>query len=368
MLVGGGHAHLAVLALLARFTPRDFEVVLVSPGRWQYYSGMIPGWIAGYYRLDECRIDLQALAASAYIKFIQVKVVDMNTDQCRVCLSGGEQLHYDSLSLDVGSETDRSCLAELDDRLLPVKPLQGFQSAWQTALAAAKKNSRYHLIVVGGGAAGVELAMAARNALRRVCAASRVTLVAGDTGVLPNQGNAVRRRVISALRRLEVSVFDQFGAGAKDGVLLDDGRLIVADHVIASTGAVAPDWLAHTGLSLDSHGYVAIDACHQSISHKNVFAAGDVCSRNVTSLAKSGVHAVHAGPVLAHNLLAFMQGTPLKTYRPRRRSLYLLSNGDGRAVASWGTLSAEGAWVWRWKDRIDRKFVKRFSASTASAC
>ncbi len=367
LLVGGGHAHLAVLELLGRSRRKDLEVVLISPSNWQYYSGMLPGWIAGLYRLEECRIGLPALAFRARVRFIQDTVVAVDADQRRVCLSGGETLPYDTLSLDVGSETDCSCLAALGDRLIAIKPLHEFQSTWKKVLEAAQKRPRYHLIVVGGGAAGAELVMAARIALQRVSQASQVTLIAGDAGVLPDHGSTVQRRVKSALQRLQVKVLDQFAAGVEDGVLLGDGQHLKADRVIAATGALAPGWLARSGLSLDSQGYVAIDACHQSSSHKNVFAAGDVCSRGAVRQLRSGVHAVHAGPILAHNLLAAMEGLPLRPYIPRRRSLYLLASGDGRAVASWGSLSAEGAWVWRWKDKIDRDFIRRFSPSVTKA-
>jgi NADH dehydrogenase FAD-containing subunit len=59
---------------------------------------MIPGWIVGYYQLDKCCIDLQALAAMAHIKFVQDKVVDLDADRCRVCLSGGEQIKRNTVS------------------------------------------------------------------------------------------------------------------------------------------------------------------------------------------------------------------------------------------------------------------------------
>lgn len=361
LLVGGGHAHLAVLELLARTRPKDLEVVLISPGAWQYYSGMIPGWMAGLYRLDECRIGLPALASRARVHLVQDTVVGMDADQRQVRLSGGDTWRYDTLSLDVGSETDCGWLAELGDRLSAVKPLHEFQSKWKSVLKAAQGSANYHLIVVGGGAAGVELAMAARVALRRACAASQITLVAGDAGVLADHGKSVQRRVKSALQRLRVKVFDRFAAGMEGGVLLGDGHHLQADHVIAATGALAPGWLAQSRLSVDSRGYVTINGCHQSRSHKNVFAAGDICSRTDVRLVRAGVHAVHAGPILARNLLAAMENLPLKPYIPRRRSLYLIASGDRRAVASWGPLSAEGAWVWRWKDRIDRNFVRGFS-------
>lgn len=101
------------------------------------------------------------------------------------------------------------------------------------------------------------------------------------------------------------------------------------------------------------------------MSHPQVFAAGDTCARQDVRVARSGVHAVHAGPVLTHNLLSTIAGEPLRSYPPRPRSLYLLATGPRRAIASWGPWSAEGRWAWRWKDRIDRAFIRRFNAGAA---
>ena len=64
LLVGGGHAQLAVLQALARQRPRAVEAVLLTPSPWQWYSGMLPGWMAGHYRAEDCRIDLHPLAAA----------------------------------------------------------------------------------------------------------------------------------------------------------------------------------------------------------------------------------------------------------------------------------------------------------------
>jgi len=137
--------------------------------------------------------------------------------------------------------------------------------------------------------------------------------------------------------------------------------LLPADCVVAATGARAPRALGLDGLARDASGFIAVDACYRSTSHGNVFAAGDVSARQDIQLARSGVHAVHAGPVLAANLLAALQGGRLQSYRPRRRSLYLLACGPRFAVASWGRWSAQGKWVWYWKDWIDRRFVRRFA-------
>ena len=103
------------------------------------------------------------------------------------------------------------------------------------------------------------------------------------------------------------------------------------------------------------------------MSHPEVFAAGDVATRQDAPHPKSGVYAVRAGPPLAANLRALCAGAALQPYTPQKRTLYLLSLGEKRAIASWGRWSAEGRWVWRWKDHIDRGFIAPLRGSDGDA-
>ena len=65
--------------------------------------------------------------------------------------------------------------------------------------------------------------------------------------------------------------------------------------------------------------------------------------------------------VVAANLRKLIIGSAkLACYRPRRRTLYLLSTGDRRAILSWGGLALEGRWVWWLKDWIDRRWIEKF--------
>jgi len=361
VLVGGGHAQLSVLSGLARGRLSGVEVTLVTPSPYQYYSGMLPGWMVGKYEETECRIDLRPLAHSAGVRLVFDRVAGMDAQRRCIALADGRHLDYDLLALDVGSEIDVNWLCECGERLFPVKPLEAFYSAWPTLVAKAMREPSFRIGVVGGGAAGVELALAARNRLGRESVSRQVILMTGERGILADHGSTVRRRVLRHLAAVGIAVLPHRAAGHSEGVVLDDGRLITLDAVIAANGASAPCWLQCAGIMLDERGFVAVDTTQRSLSHSNVFAAGDVCARIDKPIARSGVHAVHAGPVLAQNLIATLMGAALKPYLPRQRSLYLLALGNGRAVMSWGRISAEGAWVWRWKDHIDRRFIQRYN-------
>jgi pyridine nucleotide-disulfide oxidoreductase family protein len=361
VLVGGGHAHLSVLEALARGRPRGVETVLVTPSRFQIYSGMLPGWMAGHYDQSQCRIDLHPLARAARMDMVTGRISSVDAGARCIRLPDGRQIEYDLLSLDTGSETDLSSLERMGEILLPVKPLDGFFEAWPRVIAAARGRTDYRLVIVGGGAAGVELALAARFAFNRSGGSGQVDLVASAAGLLAGHARSVKRRVERYLAAANVDVHAFEGSGTQAGVMLSTGTLLRSDCVIAATGARAPRWLGRSGLELDANGYVAVDEFYRSLSHNDVFAAGDVSARQDVAVARSGVHAVHAGPVLAANLLAALQGRRMRTYRPRRHSLYLLACGPRYAIASWGRWSAEGSWVWHWKDRIDRGFVRRFA-------
>ena len=129
-----------------------------------------------------------------------------------------------------------------------------------------------------------------------------------------------------------------------------------------SPARTAPRWLAGSGLALDSEGYVRTGPTLQSVSHPEVFAVGDVATRDDAPHARSGVYAVRAGPPLALNLRRCAGGAALQPYRPQRRALTLIACGEGSAIASWGAWSAQGRWVGGWKDRIDRGFINRHTA------
>lgn len=368
VLLGAGHAHVQVLHSLAKDRPADLAVTLVSPHARQLYSGMVPGFVAGHYTLDECMIPLAGLLARCGVRHMQGSAAKLDADARTVTVSSGETVRYDWLSLNTGPVMDREKIeAQMPgarEHALFVRPIDVFGQLWpRVAEMASQKN--LHLAVVGAGAAGLELAMAAAHALGGPSSAPgcRVTLISGAQAPGASYPAGVQRRIARALQRLRIEVLRESCVGLDaDGIMLGNGLRLACDAPLLALGAQAPEWLAGSGLALDEAGFVAVNAFQQSTSHPAVFAAGDVASRADASHARSGVYAVRAGPPLLANLRAAWQDQPLKPYAPQKRTLSLLSCGSRHAIAVWGGLSVEGHWVWRWKDRIDRRFVAAYAA------
>lgn len=361
VLAGGGHAHLHVLKALAAGGWPGVEVILISPYSRQIYSGMVPGWMAGHYHLEQCAAPLLPLVRAAKVRFIQDAVTGVSAGQRIVHTARSGDIAYDILSLDAGAGVDVSFLAASQAALLPIRPLENFVLAWEEQLQGFEQQGRASLAVVGGGAAGVELALAARYRLVALLgeAQVKVKLIAGHELMAGHAANVVGRTE-KVLARQGVEVIYDYAAGAPGGLQLADGRPIECDCIIAATGVRPAVWLTETGLALCDRGFVAVGDGQQSTSHREVFAAGDISTRLDAPHARSGVYAVRAGPVLSRNLYLALTGQPPASYQPQKRSLYLLATGPQRAIMSWGGFVAEGAWAWRWKDSIDRRFMRQY--------
>lgn len=356
LLVGGGHSHLAVLKSFGDAPVPGASLALLSPHRHALYSGMVPGLIAGHYGLDDCRIDLAPLAGRAGARFLQDSAIGVDPVRREVVTAKGERLHYDILSLDVGSSV--ATPGRVSKQALAVRPIESFLAAWERLRERASRNEIRRVAVVGGGAAGVEVLLAMRH---RLGTAADFALFS-DSPILPGHDEDVRRRVARVLeaRNVAIRVGQKVIAVRENELELEGGERIEAQASVWATGARAPSWISQSGLANAGAGFVAVSGTLQSTSHPDVFAAGDIASAGGAPLPKSGVFAVRQGPVLARNLRRALAGETLGAFKSPERSLALLSCGSRYAVASWGRLAFEGTWVWWWKDWIDRRFVGQY--------
>lgn len=369
VLLGGGHAHVQVLHALAREPMAGADVLLITPFARQMYSGMVPGLVAGHYTADQCAIPLTPLAAAAGVPMVEGMAVALDTAARVVHLADGRTAEYDVLSLDTGASMDRDRIRGARDNAMFVRPIEHFVRLLDGLVELARQRV-VDVVVVGGGAAGVELALALQHRLAGADRGEervRVALVTGGPAPLQDYPPAVMRHAAAVLAARRVTVFRDTCAELQPGVLvLGSGARLACDAPVLATGAEPPPWLAGSGLQLDVRGFVCTGPTLQSCSHPEVFAAGDVASRVDAPHPRSGVYAVRAGPPLLLNLRRHVAGGVLQPYQPQRKTLNLISCGERRAIMSWGDWVAQGRWAWWWKNHIDRQFVARYTCAKAA--
>ena len=370
VLLGGGHSHVFVLKMFGMSPVPGVRLTLVAKELAVPYSGMLPGFVAGHYSLDDCQIDLVRLARFAGARLIHGSANGIDRIQKRVAIENRPSIRYDLLSIDVGITPLINDIEGAAQHAISVKPVSIFAPKWQAleARAMASDGPR-RIVVVGGGAAGVELILASRHRFRALAAAAGISadafsfsLIAGGT-LLPSHNACARSLARKALTNANVDIIENDLAArvSPDAITLASGRSVAADSVLISTKAGAPAWFAATDLPTDASGFLAVRPTLQLIDDDNVFAVGDCASIVEHPRAKSGVFAVRQGPRVAANLRSRAMGDAATPFTPQKHFLTLLSLGDKRAIAARWSAAAEGKWAWLWKDWIDRAFMDRFN-------
>lgn len=361
LLLGGGHAHAALLRKLIAAPLAGARITLVTPKPYQTYSGMLPGLVAGHYRPEEIRIDLAALARRAGVELVLENAVALDAVRRRVTLGDGRELGYDLASLNLGSLPSWFGVPGASEFAIPVKPFETFLAGWD-ALRADAAERLLRIGVVGAGAGGVELALAMRFALAAGGTPAEIVLFSDRAVALPEHAPAAQQRIarLLSMERVEVCV-DTRVVRVEAGAVIDaNGKREACDAILWVGGAAPQPWLRDSGLALARDGFVLVDSTLRSVSHPEVFAAGDSATLDGAAHPKSGVYAIRHAPVLEHNLRVALSGGTFKSYVPQKKALALISIGRKYCLATRADWVLEGEWLWRVKNWIDRRWIRRF--------
>jgi len=365
LLAGGGHAHVSVIRRFAMRPVPGVHLTLLSRDLHTPYSGMLPGLVAGHYTHADCHIDLARLCAVSGVRLVHGSLCGIDLAERSVEVPGRGLLRWDLLSLNTGSRPALDTIPGAELHGVAVKPINRFLESWSRVEdALVGQNGPERIVVVGGGAAAVEIALAIAWRLQRKGFSSgqpAISLACAGARLLEGHNGRARRLLEGRLAAHNINVLlsARVVRACAGQLELADGRALACDLPLWAIHAGAPAWPKASGLDCDAGGFIKVDHTLRSVSHTDVFAAGDIASLP-EPVPKSGVYAVREGAVLAENLARSLAGRPLRRYRPQRRFLSLMATGGRHAVASRGAFFASGDWVWRWKDRIDRKFMDMF--------
>lgn len=358
VLVGAGHAHLAVLRALIQEPLDELDVTLVTTDPRQFHPSLLPDVVRGTVPFDAITVDVAALARRAGARLKVATATTLDRDRREIGLADGSALRYDVASVAIGAGLAGADREGVRTWALMVRP-----TAEAAALGPAldgvvrrKAGSAVDLAVVGGGADAVELAFAARRRLGAGGAPVRATILTDERGLLPDLPAGTGALLAGQLvaRGIGVRTGIAVASLAAGEILLHGGERAPADAVIWATGPVPLPFARASGLPADRLGAIRVDAWLRSADDPLVFAAGHAATADGCP-----VDPIRSGAVLAHNLLCVCTGTgPLRKYVHRRGPTFV-ANEQGRARMEWGPLRMEAGWIDRWRVRRARAYLDR---------
>lgn len=353
VLVGGGHAHLQVIAAAAALQARGARVSVIAP-RTFWYSGLATAVLGGSHEPADDQIDIADLAARHGVAWVDERVIAVDAAGHRLQLGDGHWLDFDLASFNVGSEVALPPGLAPGDDCWPVKPIGNLAALRDRLVRGA---GRVRIVVAGGGPTGCEVTANLAALRDRAGLDLELALVHRGARLLPAAPMGAGRRLEHNLQRRGVSVHhDADLAAAADGRPGLEGAALTADAWVLATGLKAAP-LAQT-LAVDGSDGIPVTGALHHPEYPDLFAVGDCAHFLPQPLPRVGVFGVRQGPVLIDNLLARLDDRPLQTFRPQPRYLTILNLGDGTGLALRGSLWWHGRLALRLKHRLDQGFLR----------
>lgn len=264
-----------------------------------------------------------------------------------------------------------------DKYAIPAKPVPNLLQAWKRYLEDLERalvqnpQTATTISIVGGGVGGVEMAFAMQVRLQQLVsnysqdASQQVAVHIFQRGKHLAKGrNRLTQWMVERLchnKAIQVHTQETVCEVTETAVRCESGLKVECDRTFWVTNASAPVWLKESALSLTSDGFIAVNDTLQTLSHPNIFAAGDVATMVNHKRPKAGVFAVRQGPPLYENLKRQVTNRPLAPFKPQSRYLNIIDTDTDRSIASWGPFAVHAKWCRSWKDSIDQKFMRLFS-------
>jgi NADH dehydrogenase FAD-containing subunit len=361
ILAGAGHAHLVTMMNIGEFIRAGYSVTVLGPGDYHYYSGMGPGLLSNIYQPSETRFAVREMTEARGGKFVYGCVERIESEQNRIRLTSGAVLDYDVLSCNLGS--DVVPLNQTAKNIIPVKPIENLYTTGREIERLLHK-ARLRILVIGGGAAGVEIA-GNLSRLGKLSGGHLDITVLSQGEILNRYPPRMRRLALASFLKRNVHILENTRVAEFSGVdvILDNGAKLPFDFAFNASGIRPVQVFRSSGLPVADDGGLLVNEYLQCINHPRIFAGGDCISFTPRPLDRVGVYAVRQGPILFQNILAALSCGAFRAFRPQARYLSILNLGDGSGLLSWRSRVFSGRFAFLLKNYIDKMFMDRFQVS-----
>jgi len=330
VVVGGGFAGLNAARELAR---GGALVALVDPRPYTTFQPLLYLVASAGINGGDVAYPLRAFAGKYPNMRVRVsRLSGLRLDDKRVELADGTVIAYDYLVLATGVTTNWLGIEGAREHAMPtysVRDAVTLRERLQRCLeeTAEGKRPSTHVVIVGGGATGVEMAGVMAELRRRTIPLTHpeiraeqtsVTLVERCDHVLGAYKPRLRAAAADALRRrgVKLRLGRTVASVAPDAVLLDDGTRLHSDITIWAPGVIAPEEVNGSGLTQGKGGRVVVTQAYNLEDHPEVFVAGDLAlpPQPLPQLAQP---AIQIGRHVGRQILAAAQGRPVRPFSYR---------------------------------------------------
>ncbi len=351
VLAGSGHANLEIIKSLTPRLSKSHHFILISPDQHTFYSGMIPRLIMGDLKISDLTIDSAQYAQKKGVEYIEDSVSAIDVHNSNIILGSGQKIKFDILSLNIGAKP--SLISSDDDKnTVYLKPLNRFVEKWLEIESLFDSGRAPLFVVVGGGAAAVEVASALQERLnRKQNNLGRVQLVASSSRLCVSYTERISRAIAHDLKKLGVIIqFNEMVTHINSNhINLAIGKKLEFDKIFVAT----PSSVSQLG------EFFSVDAFLQFAP--KIFASGDCATQvNDPQPPKSGVIAVQQGRYLAKAISATLNNRIPPEFKASNRQINILLTGKRSGRLVYGNASVEGYLPLILKKIIDNRYIEDF--------
>ncbi|MGK0467453.1 FAD-dependent oxidoreductase [Clostridium sp.] len=361
LLVGGGHAHVFLIKQFYLKNIPGLEVVLVTPGQYQYYSGMAAGYVEGIYKEEDMSFDLKKMCQKSRVKYIKGRITGIDAKNRCVKLENHEIVSFDVISVDTGSEMAGKNVQGVVEYAYCVKPLENLFKLRENFIAQMFEESQ--VVIVGAGAAGIEMAFALKSLSCKMKINVEIILAHSGNSILKGYNENVREKTLKKLEKDKIKILSQskISSVSEINLFIESGEQIKYDFLVWAAGPKSNPMYKASGFTVDKGGYMVVNRYLQSVDYPFIFGAGDCISFcDFEYVKKVGVYATREAPYLINNILKFIDNEGLKEYIPQVDYLAIISAGNKKGIMQYKGMANMGRLSWKLKDYIDRVFMEKF--------
>ena len=310
VIVGGGAGGLELATKLGNTLGKKkiAEIILIDAKKTHVWKPLLHEIAAGSLNPDKDELEYLAQAHWHHFKFRYGRVNEVDSQNKTVSIEptydidGTEiiplrKIKYDTLVLSVGSTVNDFNIPgakEFAVALDTQDQAEHFHQKLHNSILRAQtqkgsvRPGQLEVVIVGGGATGVELAAELHKATREMTAYGldrvnpdrdiSISLVEASNRLLPALPVKISTSVESELRKLNVKLFlgERVTKVTKDGIETQSGKKIISSLVVWAAGIKAPEFLSHIkGIETNSIHQIKVESTLQSTSNTDIFAFGD---------------------------------------------------------------------------------------------